>query len=399
MMATRGAPSPLGIATIDQLTLYANATNTTVLLYVNFPSGLCAYRITPDKILSSLSLDGLDTITSKLAAMQRSMRLAEQATKRAPIQRGLNRVVDPIASTAPPLPFASTAAALADTVIPPEWQGTLANTPRMIVLPSGVIGTIPFSILPVGSTRSSLIDTTAVSMLPGLQPNYDEDELAGPSISKNVAWNLNNNDRILIVGNPAFPQDDPKWIWPSLPGAENEANLAGNYFPGITKLIGKTATIGSVKQYIGKADYLYFATHGMANQANPLDGGYLVFADGYLTAREIQEQQLHASLVVLSACQTGLGGAHEGGIIGLSRAFQIAGVPSVVMSLWSVDDTATALLMENFMRHLKTYPPDLALHKAMLETRERYPQPDKWGAFSHFGWPISNRTQITKELR
>jgi CHAT domain-containing protein len=101
--------------------------------------------------------------------------------------------------------------------------------------------------------------------------------------------------------------------------------------------------------------------------------------------------ELRASLAVLSACQTGLGAAHEGGVIGLSRAFQVAGVPSVVMSLWSVDDAATAFLMGHFTRELGAVPPDLALHRAMKKTRERFPQPDQWGAFVHFGWPVSNR--------
>ena len=77
---------------------------------------------------------------------------------------------------------------------------------------------------------------------------------------------------------------------------------------------------------------------------------------------------LDAALVVLSACQTGLGLVTEGGeIIGLTRAFLYAGTPSVVASLWSVDDASTAMLMTRFYRNLKSMPRDEALRAAQAD--------------------------------
>ncbi len=94
---------------------------------------------------------------------------------------------------------------------------------------------------------------------------------------------------------------------------------------------------------------------------DPLDGSYLVVTGkdkkDFLTAKEIQEVRndcrLEALLVVLSACQTGLGQEHEAGTMGLARAFQIAGAGQVLMSLWNIDDSQTAILMQFFMEELK----------------------------------------------
>ena len=107
--------------------------------------------------------------------------------------------------------------------------------------------------------------------------------------------------------------------------------------------------------------YVHIATHGLADSDRPELSG-LVLArvppdkdyDGILQMREVFHLQLDADLVVLSACQTGLG-KHLGGegIVGLSTAFFFAGTPSLVMSLWNVPDAPTALLMHRFYSNLK----------------------------------------------
>jgi CHAT domain-containing protein len=123
-----------------------------------------------------------------------------------------------------------------------------------------------------------------------------------------------------------------------------------------------------------------------------LTGGFLFLTArnltrGFWTAREVQSSRLKAQLVVLSACQTGLGKIHDAGVIGLSRAFQIAGVPRVVMSLWSVNDKATAALMKAFVKYLRANMPSEALRLAMLEVRRERPQLSQWASFVLFGTP------------
>ncbi|MGV0024105.1 CHAT domain-containing protein [Phormidesmis priestleyi] len=110
--------------------------------------------------------------------------------------------------------------------------------------------------------------------------------------------------------------------------------------------------------------------------------------DGLLTAEEISELNLNAELVVLSACNTGQGRLTGDGVIGLSRSFIAAGVPSVVVSLWSVPDAPTGFLMTKFYENLQRNPKDKAqaLRQAMLSTmREQSSSPVSWAAFTLVG--------------
>ncbi|MGH9880862.1 MAG: CHAT domain-containing protein, partial [Pyrinomonadaceae bacterium] len=102
----------------------------------------------------------------------------------------------------------------------------------------------------------------------------------------------------------------------------------------------------------------------------------------------VSRYQLNADLVTLSACQTGLGATIGEGMIGFTRAFQAAGARTLVVSLWNVSDDATRRLMVEFYgEYLKHGNKAVALRKAMLATRQRYPEPRLWAAFSLFGAP------------
>jgi CHAT domain-containing protein len=113
----------------------------------------------------------------------------------------------------------------------------------------------------------------------------------------------------------------------------------------------------------------------------------------YLTAKDVMDLRKDKNfkfpgMVILSACQTGLGKNMEAGVAGLARPFLIGGSNHVVMSLWSVDDKATAYLMSRFIHHLKTpmlYAPSEQLRMAILDTMKRYPNPAHWSSFSIFG--------------
>jgi CHAT domain-containing protein/Tfp pilus assembly protein PilF len=139
---------------------------------------------------------------------------------------------------------------------------------------------------------------------------------------------------------------------------------------------------------------LHFATHGLLNSKRPELSG-LVFSltdregkpqDGFLRLYEIYNLQLNADLIVLSACETGLGKEIKGeGLIGLTRGFMYAGAPRVVASLWNVDDLATAELMKLFyQRMLKDgLPAGAALRAAQLELsrQKRWASPYFWAGF------------------
>ncbi len=139
---------------------------------------------------------------------------------------------------------------------------------------------------------------------------------------------------------------------------------------------------------------LHFATHGLLNSERPELSG-LVFSlidregkpqDGFLRLHEIYNLQLNADLVVLSACETGLGKEIKGeGLIGLTRGFMYSGAPRVVASLWNVDDLAAAELMKLFyQRMLKDgLPAGAALRAAQLELsgQKRWASPYFWAGF------------------
>ena len=113
--------------------------------------------------------------------------------------------------------------------------------------------------------------------------------------------------------------------------------------------------------------------------------------DGILTAREISRLDLRSvSLVVLSACQTGLGTVTGDGVFGLQRSFKKAGCQTLLMSLWKVDDRATAMLMENFYQRLtEGHTAQQALHQAQQAVRNYAPdasQPDVHPFSNPFYW-------------
>lgn len=105
--------------------------------------------------------------------------------------------------------------------------------------------------------------------------------------------------------------------------------------------------------------------------------------DGVLTASEIAGMDLHnTDMVVLSACETALGEVSDDGVLGLQRAFKNAGVQTVVMSLWKVDDNATELMMEEFYRHLlRGETKRESFTKAQSAVRVKYNDPFYWAAF------------------
>jgi tetratricopeptide (TPR) repeat protein len=151
-----------------------------------------------------------------------------------------------------------------------------------------------------------------------------------------------------------------------------------------------TSTSDELSQY----RIVHFATHGLLNSEHPKLSGLVLSLvdergepqDGFLQLHEVFNLRLPAELVVLSACQTGLGKELKGeGLVGLTRGFMYAGAARVMASLWKVDDTATAELMKRFYRGMlkEGKKPAAALRAAQIEMWKRPPwqSPYYWGAF------------------
>ena len=183
----------------------------------------------------------------------------------------------------------------------------------------------------------------------------------------------------LVVGNPAMPTlPGATQRLASLPGAELEARaVAAELGPRTVVLVGAAAGEAEVRRRATNAPLVHLATHGQLDEGEPLaslvalapDAAPAV-GDGRWTVAEIQEETLAADLVTLSACDTGLGRLSSDGVLGLSRAFLVAGARSVVVSLWRVADVATRFQMTRFYAALGANGGDRAsaLRQAQLET-------------------------------
>jgi len=207
----------------------------------------------------------------------------------------------------------------------------------------------------------------------------------------------NNGAETLVVGNPTMPTITIGAYSESLAnldGAEKEAVAIAKLL-NTEAIIGKQATKKSIVQQMLNAKTIHLATHGLLDDFKGLGvPGAIALApdgtgeanDGLLTSSEILDLKLQADLVVLSACDTGRGTITGDGVIGLSRSLITAGVPSVIVSLWSVPDAPTSVLMTEFYNQLKQSPNKAqALRQAMLKTMKDHPEPIDWAAFTLIG--------------
>jgi CHAT domain-containing protein/Flp pilus assembly protein TadD len=192
---------------------------------------------------------------------------------------------------------------------------------------------------------------------------------------------------------------------PQLEGAEKEVTEASRFLLKNTTVVGQYATEEYIKS-IKNPSILHIATHGYFKKGQyqsstqaMLNAG-LLFAgvvdydrmdirpydkeDGKLTAFEVMNMELDSTeLVVLSACETGLGQASKEGVYGLQRAFKVAGAQTIIMSLWKVSDEATQLLMTKFYENWQKKGMDKrkAFETAQKDLRKQYKEPYYWGAF------------------
>lgn len=336
--------------------------------------------------MSPVSPGQLETLIQEL---KHSLQVAERTAGQATVLRSS---FDPVVMMSA-RPVAQVSEEIAVHLFPEDWVPELTRTDHLIIFPAENIGTLPFALLPLAG--QPLIDHCILSVASDVYDLFD-------SVSKIQSGNKTTTrafTRPLIVGNPKYPAGE-EMSFSDLPGAAAEARYIAQLIGcehGLL-LLGKSATKAAVVAGAEKADLLFFGTHGISSSENSLDNSYLVLSQdpaggaetAYWTAREIQSMHLKADLAVLSACQSGLGVSHEAGIIGLARAFRLAGVDHVIMSLWNVNDDATQELMKLLFHELLAHPehsPALALRNAQLALRMSWPEPIHWAAFVTFGLP------------
>lgn len=301
------------------------------------------------------------------------------------------------------------------------------NTRKLVISPDGALALLPFELIeaggrPIGQRYAvSYVQSFSIYGLlrqRGPARVYKHQLLAvgAPTVEQPVGTDggslvANNAVRTAALRSAVgqLNQDDKAtkrafdalgMTWSSLPGAEREARSVSRLFARHLLLLGDEASEARLADLNRRGElahyrYLLFSTHGYLSLEHPMlsaivlrqpgSGGY----DGFLTAAELPLYDLDSELIVLSACETGVGQVRSGsGVMGLPLALTIAGNRNAVVTLWRVPDASAAGFVTRLFQHLKAgAPPAEALTRTKHEMAKnpRYSDPVHWAGFVLYG--------------
>ena len=245
---------------------------------------------------------------------------------------------------------------------------------RLVVVPFGFLHFVPFHAL--SKNGKFLVEKYPLSYL--------------PSASSIRYTNIENRPRVyslLGMGNPAL---DKKYS--PLPFAQKEVEDISKYFKEAKHYTGNEATETRFKQSVDKYDVVHLATHGLFEPYKPMNTALLLsknnIDDGRVKIEEIIGLDIKASMVAMSACNTGLGDINNSDdIVGLTKSFMIAGAKNVMSTLWRIEDRASSELMKEFYKYYRDKPADIALQMAQkkLINNPAYNHPIYWAGYKISG--------------
>lgn len=260
-----------------------------------------------------------------------------------------------------------------------EEQGVL----DWVIVADGSLHALPFAAIPLNDGGGYVADRFNLTFIPSIM------SLKG----------INQKQRQPTQKMVIFADPEPTGHFSPLPRAREEAELIQKIVPNADVFLGPDARKKRLLSGpLGNYQWLHFATHGFLDEER---GGLsiLVLAgkdeqgqilDPYLYPSDIAALELQAELVVLGACESGLGQKIRGeGLVGLTQAFLEAGAANVLVCLWNVNDKATMVFMKAFYSHLKDkkLAPSEALRKAQmtLAQHELWKDPYYWAGFKLIG--------------
>ena len=287
--------------------------------------------------------------------------------------------------------------------------------------PDGVFNQINLESIPLGNNKY-VIDEREIVLLSNMK-DLLVDKYRTAKSNKSAKQTGRAVNTVALIGNPKYYQDTQGHV-KQLPGAEEEVKVISQAFRDkgweVSTLVFDQAEEASIKKMISP-NVFHIATHGFfledvkkSNELNELasdisqnpllrsglileNGGSLIekndvldfnTEEGILTAYEAMNLNFdHTDLVVLSACETGLGDLMLGeGVYGLQRSFMVAGAHNIIMSLFKVPDQPTMELMAVFYKNwLETGDKRKAFLDAQRTVRHKYPEPINWGSFVMIG--------------
>lgn len=397
--------------------LYPSDRNIGIIFYFFKDDSLRISFFEPGRIIEQTKISITEKkLLSLTDNINRSLNLYDKSSSRSPHFRGVTIKPDPNNKQ---ISFDAAITEASKVLLPKKFTDQYRH---LLVIPAYNISAVPFHLLKANNDKKFLVEYCSYSISPSivdlivlrykmlkkhLPPDGFDFIKQVFSISPEAPYDEQMKNKVLhsldaahfdlesplFVSNPAYPTNTD-YVFPDLQGARKEIDSAKQYAPTYKLFEGDKAIKDSIMKYLPKADLAYFATHGIASNESPMEKSFLVLSgnNAFLTAKDIMDTRLKKKpfpeIVVLSACQTGLGKFTNAGTVGLARAFLIAGSNHVVMSLWNVDDEATAFLMSRFMWHLKNnnaHLPSGALRLAILDTKKQYTNPSKWASFTVFG--------------
>lgn len=235
----------------------------------------------------------------------------------------------------------------------------------LVIVPHSFLHYLPFHALNDGDRF--LVDDCAVSYAPSASVYVHCRELP-----------LASGERSLVLG-----VTDP-----SVPYIEKEVRAVASSIPGAELLLDGDASLVALRERAQEARTIHIATHGYYRKDNPMFSS-IRLGDGYLSLYDLYELSLPVDLVTVSACASGSSVVVEGDeVLGLVRGLLYAGARSLVATLWNVHDESTASLMRSFYERLaESSDHAAALRSAMLEQREKTPEPYYWAPYLLMGKP------------
>jgi CHAT domain-containing protein len=237
------------------------------------------------------------------------------------------------------------------------------GTGRLVVVPHRALHYVPFHALYNGSQY--IIEQREVSYAP-----------SATMLHLCLARPQGPLQRALLVGVSEAP----------MLGVIQEVQTLAALFEQATVLIDSEATVAAIRAQATAADVLHLACHGQFRPDNPLFSS-LRLGDGWLTVYDAYSLDLQCQLVTLSACETGMSIIAPGDeLIGLTRGFFSTGAPSLLASLWAIDDESATAYMSNFYERLCAGErPAAALRQAQLALLTQQPHPFFWSPFILLG--------------